>query len=145
MSITLIGVMLVFLFCSPTLYAQKISALIYADKNQLIRVFTNIIQNAIQAIPEHRKGNISMVVTKLKDNFIRITIIDNGEGITPEKGERLFEPYFTTKSSGTGLGLAMCKDIIEKFNGRISFESQLGEGSSFHIDLPVEDANEEGS
>ena len=119
--------------------------MIYADKNQLIRVFTNIIQNAIQAIPEHRKGNISMVVTKLKDNFIRITIIDNGEGITPEKGERLFEPYFTTKSSGTGLGLAMCKDIIEKFNGRISFESQLGEGSSFHIDLPVEDANEEGS
>ncbi len=117
--------------------------MVFADKNQLIRVFTNIIQNAIQSITEDRKGNISMVVTKIKDNFVRITILDNGEGISPEKGKKLFEPYFTTKSSGTGLGLAMCKDIIEKFGGNISYESIIHQGSNFHIDLPTYEENED--
>lgn len=110
---------------------------IFADKSQLIRVFTNIIQNAIQAIPENRKGNISLSVTKIENNYVRITISDNGEGISSEKAKNLFQPYFTTKSSGTGLGLAMCKDIIEKFGGGITYESTEDKGSEFYIDLPV--------
>jgi nitrogen fixation/metabolism regulation signal transduction histidine kinase len=115
------------------------SITIFADKSQLIRVFTNIIQNATQAIPEDRKGNISLVVSKVKDNYIRVTISDNGEGISKEKGEKLFQPYFTTKTSGTGLGLAMCKDIMEQFGGKITYESIEHEGTSFHIDLPILD------
>jgi nitrogen fixation/metabolism regulation signal transduction histidine kinase len=115
------------------------SITIFADKSQLIRVFTNIIQNATQAIPEDRKGNISLVVSKVKDNYIRVTISDNGEGISKEKGEKLFQPYFTTKTSGTGLGLAMCKDIMEQFGGNITYESIEHEGTSFHIDLPILD------
>jgi len=118
------------------------SITVYADKSQLIRVFTNIIQNAIQAIPTDRKGNISMLVSKVRDNFVRVSISDNGEGISKEKGEKLFQPYFTTKSSGTGLGLAMCKDIIEQFGGKIWYESTVNEGTTFHIDLPVIDTED---
>jgi signal transduction histidine kinase len=110
---------------------------IYADKGQLIRVFTNIIQNAIQAIPEGNKGYISLLVSKINNNFVRISISDNGEGISKEKGKKLFQPYFTTKSSGTGLGLAMCRDIVEQFEGKIEYESVINEGTTFHIDLPV--------
>jgi two-component system nitrogen regulation sensor histidine kinase NtrY len=110
---------------------------IYADRGQLIRVFTNIIQNAIQSIPKGEKGNIALLVSKIKDNFVRVSISDNGSGISKELAKKLFQPYFTTKSSGTGLGLAMCKDIIEKFGGRIEFESVENEGTTFHIDLPL--------
>ncbi|MBK7690004.1 MAG: GHKL domain-containing protein [Bacteroidetes bacterium] len=112
---------------------------IFADRGQLIRVFTNIIQNAIQSIPKGEKGNIALLVSKIKDNFVRVSISDNGSGISKELAKKLFQPYFTTKSSGTGLGLAMCKDIIEKFGGRIEFESVENEGTTFHIDLPLSD------
>lgn len=110
---------------------------VYADKSQLIRVFNNIIQNATQSIPNHRKGKVSLQVIKIENNFIRIIIADNGEGVSKEQANNLFKPYFTTKSSGTGLGLAMCKDIIEKFNGKISFESVENVGTKFLIDLPI--------
>ncbi|HOZ51670.1 MAG TPA: HAMP domain-containing sensor histidine kinase [Chitinophagaceae bacterium] len=121
-----------FLFMIPEYEIQ-----LFADKSQIMRVFTNIIQNAIQAIPEDRKGNIALTVSKIKNNQIRISISDNGEGISDEKAGNLFQPYFTTKSSGTGLGLAMCKDIIEESGGKIWFESVVGEGTVFHIDLPI--------
>jgi nitrogen fixation/metabolism regulation signal transduction histidine kinase len=96
-----------FLFMIPD-YEIRLNA----DKSQIMRVFTNIIQNAIQAIPEDRKGNIALTVSKIKNNFVRITISDNGEGISDEKAKSLFQPYFTTKSSGTGLGLAMWQNIV---------------------------------
>ena len=121
-----------FLFIIPD-YIIKI----YADKNQLIRVLTNIIQNAIQAIPETQKGHITLIVSKLKDNFIRISISDDGKGISPEKVSEIFKPYYTTKASGTGLGLPMCKDILELIGGRITFDSVLNQGTTFHIDLPI--------
>lgn len=111
--------------------------LLFADKSQIMRVFTNIIQNAIQSIPEDRKGNIALTVSKIRNNHVRVSISDNGEGISAEKAKNLFQPYFTTKTSGTGLGLAMCKDIIEDSGGKISFESIMSEGTVFHIDLPV--------
>ncbi|MBK7761942.1 MAG: ATP-binding protein [Bacteroidetes bacterium] len=110
---------------------------ILADKSQIIRVVTNIIQNAIQAIPEERKGRISLMVSKIKNNHVRLAISDNGEGISNDKAKNLFQPYFTTKTSGTGLGLAMCKDIIEASGGRISFESTIEVGTTFYIDLPM--------
>jgi two-component system, NtrC family, nitrogen regulation sensor histidine kinase NtrY len=119
-------------------FIPKLDTNVLVDKAKLIRVFTNIIQNAIQAIPANRKGNIALKVSKLDLKFIRVSIIDNGEGISAERGKKLFEPYFTTKTSGTGLGLAMCKDIIQNFGGRITFESTLGEGTSFHIDILME-------
>lgn len=115
---------------------------VLADKSQLIRVVTNLIQNAIQAIPSGRRGNIFLEVTKIKNNFVRITVSDNGEGIDPEKGKKLFQPYFTTKTSGTGLGLAMCKDIIEQFGGKIHYDSLENQGTDFYVDLPIADYKE---
>lgn len=113
-----------------------------ADKSQLIRVFTNLIQNAIQAVPTDKKGNISLEIQKIKNNFVRIVVSDNGVGIPLETQSKLFTPYFTTKSSGTGLGLAMCKDIVEGCGGRVSFETQVGAGTSFFVELPIISSDE---
>lgn len=121
-----------FLFHIPN-YQIKLNA----DKNQLTRLFINIIENAVQAIPSNQKGYISLTISKIKNNFVRISIEDNGIGISEEQSRRLFEPKFTTKSSGTGIGLAMCKDIIEQIGGKITFESQVNIGTIFHIDLPI--------
>jgi signal transduction histidine kinase len=121
-----------FLFVFP-----KFDVYVNIDKVKIIRVLTNIIQNALQAIPNDRVGQIILMATKQPDNFIDITIKDNGEGIPPDLVDKIFEPNFTTKSSGSGLGLAMCKDILTKTGGTIYFETEEGEGTSFHILLPI--------
>lgn len=110
--------------------------MIYADKVKIIRVLTNLIQNAIQAIPEGEIGYITLTVAKHSNKMIRISISDNGTGIAEETRHKIFEPQFTTKSSGSGLGLAMCKDIIVKTGGTMEFETIVGEGTTFHVDIP---------
>jgi len=107
---------------------------VYADKKQLIRVFNNLIKNAVQAIPSSVKGKISISVEK-KDLYIEIKITDNGIGIGSEQQHKIFSPNFTTKSGGMGLGLAMVKSIIEATGGRIWFQSEEGKGTSFFIEL----------
>lgn len=112
------------------------SLYVYADKSQLVRVFSNLLQNAVQAIPEEREGNVQVSVTKEgKDAFIAVA--DNGNGISEDIIERIFQPYFTTKTSGTGLGLAMTKKIIEFWKGTIWFETKQGEGTTFYIRFPL--------
>ena len=109
---------------------------VYTDRSQLLRVFTNLIQNAVEAIPEEREGHISVRLEQ-EGNNARITVTDNGEGIPEEVIEKIFSPYFTTKGSGTGLGLAMTRRIIEFWKGRIWFETEAGTGTSFFIRLPL--------
>ena len=121
-----------FLFVLP-----KKDIMIHVDKVKLIRVLTNIIQNAIQSIPEDRLGQIMLTVTKEAGNFVKITISDNGEGIPEDLKNKIFEPNFTTKSFGSGLGLAMCKDIMTKTGGNIYFESEINVGSTFHLLVPM--------
>jgi signal transduction histidine kinase len=70
--------------------------------------------------------------------WIKISIIDSGSGITPEEKEKIFEPFFTTKENGTGLGLSIVHRIIENHNGLIKVESELGRGSTFTLFLPVD-------
>ncbi len=109
---------------------------IKADKDQMVRVFNNLIQNAIQAIPEDREGKINIRISE-KESVFLIHVMDNGKGIeTHEKG-KIFVPYFTTKSTGTGLGLAMVKQIIENHNGQINFQSSPL-GTTFTIQLPID-------
>ncbi|MEZ5047571.1 MAG: HAMP domain-containing sensor histidine kinase [Chitinophagaceae bacterium] len=115
---------------------------INSDRHQIMRVFTNLIQNAIQSVPVDRKGTILLEVEKIKNNKIRVSISDNGSGIDKQTAAKLFQPYFTTKNSGTGLGLAMCKDIIEKSGGTITFKSAIDEGTTFMVDLPIADNDE---
>jgi len=111
---------------------------VLSDRSQLLRVFTNLLENAKQAIPDDRMGNI-LVSLKTEDKNAIISITDNGQGISEEVAKKIFQPYFTTKSSGTGLGLAMTRKILEFWKGAIWFESKEGEGTTFYIRLPLTD------
>ncbi len=109
--------------------------IVEADKTQMNRMFTNLFANAIEAC--NSKDICSVEITEnLVNDHIRISIRDNGEGIPVEMRDRIFIPNFTTKTSGTGLGLAMVKGIVEQASGTIWFET--GEnGTTFHVELPI--------
>jgi signal transduction histidine kinase len=109
-----------------------------ADKTQMNRLFTNLFANAVEACNGHLVCRIEVNEMRT-DDIIRISIKDNGEGIAPEMQDRIFVPNFTTKSSGTGLGLAMCKSIVEKARGHIWFETEQGKGTTFYVELPLSD------
>jgi nitrogen fixation/metabolism regulation signal transduction histidine kinase len=110
---------------------------IFADKNQIQRVINNLLLNAVQAIPTEKNGKINIRLFQMKNNLVRLEIEDNGEGVDIATQQRIFSPYFTTKSSGTGLGLAMCKDIIENAGGNIGFTSSQSMGACFWIEMPL--------
>ena len=107
--------------------------IVWGEPNELEQVFTNLIQNALQAMETGGKLTIRV---NLKDNFIRIIFEDTGPGIPEEKLNDIFEAFYTTKKEGTGLGLNICKRIIQEHSGKISVESKIGEGTKFVIDLP---------
>jgi nitrogen fixation/metabolism regulation signal transduction histidine kinase len=109
---------------------------IYADKEQLNGVFSNLIKNGIQSIPSGREGQI-MLNLGVKSDKVVVSVSDNGSGIPAELRKNLFTPNFTTKSSGMGLGLSIAKKYIESANGRIWFESEVDKGSVFYFELPV--------
>jgi nitrogen fixation/metabolism regulation signal transduction histidine kinase len=107
-----------------------------ADKTQMNRLFTNLLTNAVEACRNNDECKIIINETRTEES-IHITVKDNGEGIPQETQARIFIPNFTTKSSGTGLGLAMCKGIVEQARGKIWFETEQGKGTTFHVELPV--------
>jgi signal transduction histidine kinase len=107
------------------------------DRTQLIRIITNLVKNAIQAIPEEQELKSIIVLVKRKDNNVMITVKDNGIGIEEEYVEHVFEPKFTTKTSGMGLGLGIIKNIIENYKGTITFETEYGKGTIFIVSLPI--------
>ncbi|TYA74045.1 GHKL domain-containing protein [Seonamhaeicola marinus] len=107
------------------------------DRTQLIRVVTNLVKNSIQAIPEGRTPNIVIDVSVVDKNIV-LTVADNGSGVAEENKDKVFEPKFTTKSSGMGLGLAMVKNIVETYKGSISFESEKDKGTTFKVTFPRE-------
>jgi two-component system nitrogen regulation sensor histidine kinase NtrY len=107
------------------------------DRTQLIRVVTNLVKNGIQAIPKDKDPKILVDVRSEKQNVI-ITVSDNGSGVSEENKTKVFEPKFTTKTSGMGLGLAMVKNIVEMHQGTISFKTETDVGTSFEVSLPKE-------
>ncbi len=107
------------------------------DRVQLIRVVTNLVKNAIQAVPEVASPRILVSVCTDAD-FVQISVADNGIGIPDDFKDKIFEPKFTTKTSGMGLGLGMVKNIVETYNGRIDFTSQPGKGTVFTVKFPKE-------
>ena len=112
---------------------------IYAnlDKTQLIRIVNNLVKNATQATELEKSPIIEVKVTSDTKN-VSILVSDNGKGISKDVEDLIFEPKFTTKTSGMGLGLGMIKNIIEAYGGRIFFESNLGQGTVFTVILPKE-------
>lgn len=114
---------------------------VLADREQLLIVFSNLIQNGIQAVPKDRSAKIEIELDK-KENLIQVVIKDNGSGISDEVKDKMFQPNFTTKSSGMGLGLAIVKNIVENADGKIWYETVLQQGTSFFITFPEYKHNE---
>lgn len=108
--------------------------LITVDKYRIKQVLLNIIENSMQSIEKSGVINIS---TLYKDGYIFIIIEDNGCGIDEDIIDKVFEPLFTTKPTGTGLGLHVCKNIIDSYNGNIQLESIPKKGTKFSITLPA--------
>ena len=107
------------------------------DRTQLIRIVTNLVKNAIQSISEEQENKTVFVAVKKENGNVLIIVEDRGKGIKPEDFPRIFEPKFTTKSSGMGLGLGIIKNIIENYKGTITFESTYGQGTRFTVSLPI--------
>ena len=105
-----------------------------ADLSMLKRVLINLIQNAVQAMPN---GGTLRVNATCKDKLVTISIQDTGEGIPEEIKDKVFTPLFTTKSKGQGFGLAVAKRLIEAQNGKITFDTQKGKGTTFMVQLPL--------
>jgi two-component system nitrogen regulation sensor histidine kinase NtrY len=107
------------------------------DRTQLIRIITNLVKNATQAIPDDQETKMILVTIKKTRYEVIISIKDNGSGINPIHIDTIFEPKFTTKNSGMGLGLGIIKNIIENYNGTITFETKFGRGTIFTVTLPI--------
>ena len=116
-------------------YPQEEELYANLDKTQLIRVITNLVKNAIQAVNLEENPLIEVKVFS-DDLNIKLTVSDNGKGIPDDLKDLIFEPKFTTKSSGMGLGLGMIRNIIEAYKGAISFTSKEGLGTVFTVVLP---------
>jgi nitrogen fixation/metabolism regulation signal transduction histidine kinase len=117
--------------------ASEPEIIVKIDRTQLIRIVTNLVKNAIQAIAEQQEKKKIVVAIKKVDAQLTLEVSDNGIGITPNQAKHIFEPKFTTKSSGMGLGLGIIKNIIENYKGTITFESEPGKGTKFLVCLPI--------
>jgi nitrogen fixation/metabolism regulation signal transduction histidine kinase len=109
---------------------------VMADPLQLGRVFTNILKNAIQSIPEGRTAEIAAELT-LRDQRVKVEFRDNGKGIPESLRDKIFSPNFSTKNSGMGLGLAISRKIVEQLGGEIAYQTKEGVGTTFTIVLPL--------
>jgi two-component system NtrC family sensor kinase len=111
----------------------------WVDQDQIQQVLFNVIKNAEQAMVDAHGGGKLTVLTQGGPEGVRVTIGDDGPGISPEIQRRIFDPFFTTKDAGqgTGLGLTICYGIIDEHGGRIWTEDRPEGGAVFHIELPV--------
>ena len=111
---------------------------IKADAEKLQRVFGNVLDNAIDALaalPEDRR--IDVYIDNGTPRAASVRLLDNGAGIAPEKLAKVFNPFFTTKDHGTGLGMAIAKKIVDAHQGTIEVSSQVGRGTEFRVTLPT--------
>jgi signal transduction histidine kinase len=105
------------------------------DTDQVRQVLVNMILNAVQAMPDGGKLTIS---AREKEKFLEVEVTDSGCGIPQEVTDKIFDPLFTTRAKGIGLGLAVCKAIIDRQQGDIEVESEIGKGTTFTVKLPLE-------
>jgi len=110
------------------------------DPDQIQQVLVNIVTNAVEAIPE---GGKLTIAAREKDKFLEVEIADTGCGIPQETVDKIFDPLFTTKAKGIGLGLAVCKAIIDRHQGNIEVMTQMGKGTTFTIKLPLKTESSE--
>ena len=118
-----------------TFVTSSNSIFVKLDKEQWIRVMTNLIKNSIQAIPHERDPDILVQISE-SSKSVKILVSDNGQGVSKVNRDKIFEPKFTTKSDGMGLGLGIVRNIISSHRGKISFKSKRNKGTNFTISLP---------
>jgi nitrogen fixation/metabolism regulation signal transduction histidine kinase len=116
-------------------FHEKDTLIAQLDKTQLIRVVTNLVKNATQSMEGNEHPKIEVKVKEDNGNVI-ISVADNGKGVSEEDATKIFEPKFTTKTSGMGLGLPMIKNIVEAYNGNITFTSEINKGTVFTVSIP---------
>ena len=105
-----------------------------ADESQLRQALLNLLRNAAEAMPDG--GRLQIAALSADQGTVELTIADTGHGIAPEHLPKIFEPFFSTKDGGTGLGLALTQQIIVEHGGRIEVTSRNGHGTTFTISLP---------
>ncbi|MEY2599272.1 MAG: Sensor protein ZraS, partial [Verrucomicrobiota bacterium] len=110
--------------------------LLHMDPTQIKQAFYNVIKNAFQAM---REGGVLRIETSLEEHFARITFTDTGGGISPKDMSKIFEPYYTTKAGGSGLGLLIVRRIVREHGGEIDLVSLDGHGLEFSIRLPLQE------
>ena len=111
------------------------------DPSELLRTYINLIKNALEAVRDIDEGTITLTARQEEDQVIT-EVIDNGPGIPVEVQDRIYEPSFSTKTSGAGLGLAIARQAVELSGGSISFSTELGQGTTMRIDLPLDPGDE---
>ena len=112
-------------------------AKVFADCSLMEQSLLNLVKNAIQAMPEGRRDSQIIISTYMESDMVKISVQDNGCGMTEDQMSKIFEPYYTTKSSGTGLGLTVLFKIMKQHGGDVVVHSTYGEGSEFILLLPV--------
>ena len=109
---------------------------IYADYNRLLQVFINLIKNSVESF-EKRKDRYLKITLKLHKKQVLISIEDNGIGMKEETLQKIKNPFFTTKTRGTGLGVSLSNQIIEAHEGHLEYDSVYGEGTTVKLDFPL--------
>jgi len=107
---------------------------IMADRGHLERVFSNLVSNAMEAMPD---GGKLLLSTSQNSGFIEVRVADTGKGILKENLPKVFEPLFTTKTNGVGLGLSLSRALMERQGGNINVQSQVGKGTTFRVRIPI--------
>jgi C4-dicarboxylate-specific signal transduction histidine kinase len=117
---------------------------VQGDKVQLQQVVLNLVMNGIEAMHSVRPRVLKVQTDQAKPSLVHVLVEDTGTGIDPSKLHRIFEPLFTTKATGMGMGLAICQSIIESHGGRISVSPAVTRGAIFEFELPINPASELG-
>ena len=115
---------------------------VLADAVQLQQVVVNLVKNSCEALTRHPQPRLIEIRTSSYDGRVRMDVCDNGPGLAPQVAARLFQPYVTTKADGMGLGLAICRSIVEAHGGRLAAEPRAQGGMCFQLDLPIDSATE---
>ncbi len=115
------------------------------DRDQFRQVLANLVQNAVEAMPEGHDGEVLLIASAPGSELVTLSVKDNGPGMSAEVREKVFQPLFSTKTKGTGLGLAVVSGIVEKHGGKISVESAPGRGTTFTVELPTRSESLQGS
>lgn len=118
------------------LLSSKDEVNIYVNQNELKQILLNLLKNATEALNCSKKGIISIEISK-QDDYAVLSIQDNGCGMSNDLKKKVFSPFYTTKETGSGIGLPVCQKLIKSFGGKIEIESELGNGTTFQLLIPL--------